>query len=248
MKKFRKRAVLLGALTLSVVTIGGVGSYAYFSDRSELVNDFTTGSLDLKVTESLWSNTTDGKNMYPGYTTSKNPTVQNVTGMIDNNAYVMATITAVDGAGRVITDKNRLDLIYTMIRYDASGNLQDGKKYSYDQINALPSVNPEWFLARRVLGDGQWVYYRSNTLDSASEKDSGQSSTLFNRISVPYEWTQSHLDLIGDFSLKVEFSGIQSATFNSLSDAMDVLDGAYEDGITNDYQENDEYRPSAGSR
>lgn len=43
-------------------------------------NVFTTGDLDIGLKEPDWDpNENDGKNMYPGYTVYKNPTVKNIT-------------------------------------------------------------------------------------------------------------------------------------------------------------------------
>lgn len=245
----KKKVGMICALALSVAAVGAVGSFAYFTDKSEVTNDFTTGSLDLKVTESMWSNTDDGKNMYPGYTTDKNPSVQNITGMVDNNAYIMAQIQVKDAAGNPITDKHRLDLIYEMIKWDPTGsNLIEGTKYSQTTLNSYENVNPLFTTERREDSKGLWTYYYSKTLNSAAEKEAGDQITLFNKIVVPLEWSQTELDVVGDYNITVTFQGIQAATFGTVSDAMNVLDGNYDDHIHTDYEENDTNRPSAGSR
>lgn len=245
----KKKIGAILALAVSVVCIGAVVSFAYFTDRSEVTNDFTTGSLDLKVTESLWSNTDDGKNMYPGYTTDKNPTVQNVTGMLDNNAYIMAQLEVKDPAGNPITDSHRLDLIYEMIKWDPTGNnLIEGTKYSNKTLSAYENVNPLFTTERREDAKGMWTYYYSKTLNSASEKVDGDSVTLFNKIVVPLEWSQTELDVVGDYNITVSFQGIQSATFDTVRDSMAVLDGNYDDNVHKDYEENDSNRPSANQR
>ena len=57
----KKQIGLLSAAMIGVFSLGAVGSYAYFSDKTTVINDFSTGSLDLKVTESLWTNSIDGQ-------------------------------------------------------------------------------------------------------------------------------------------------------------------------------------------
>lgn len=225
MKANKKKVGLVLALTLCVTSIGILGSHAYFTDRNTVTNDFTTGSLDLKPSESLWDNISDGKNMYPGYTVDKNPTIQNVTGIEDNDAYVEALVFVKDSEGNVITDNTRLNLIYHMIRWDSEKALEESTKYSNADITKNPNVNPQFELVKRDNSKGMWLFYLTDTLKSASTDVNGESVTLFNTIAVPTDWTQKELDIVGNFQIEVDFRGIQSATFDSVEDAMKVLEG-----------------------
>lgn len=234
----KKQIGLLSAAMIGVFSLGAVGSYAYFSDKTTVINDFSTGSLDLKVTESLWTNSIDGQNMYPGYTVAKNPTVQNITGMKDNNAYVEAYVRIKDAYGNEIHDEDRLNLIYHMIRYTESNNLMEGSKYSDNAITKNPNVNPAFKCVDADLKTGTWTYYLKDHLDSANTVDGGDSVTLFSNIVIPTEWSQTELDKVGDFQIEVEFKGIQEATFEDVDEAMSVLNGInahinYEENDTN---------------
>lgn len=236
----KKKLGAISAVALSLCILGSLGSYSYFSDQSSVTNDFTTGSMDIKVTESQWKNSEDGKNIYPGYTTEKNPTIQNITGMEDNDAYVAAYIRAVDYNGNIITDSHRLDLIYHMIRYDAESNnkLEKDTKYSDSIITSIPNFNPAFELQKRDDATGSWLYYLKDTLDSTADPDTGETATLFTKLAVPTEWSQDELDVLGDFKIIVEYKCIQAATFENVYDAMNVLLNSGMD-IHQDYNEND---------
>ena len=71
-----KRNVLFAGV-LSCAMLFGIGNtMAYFTENSVQTNVFTTGDLDIGLKEPDWDpNENDGKNMYPGYTVYKNPTV-----------------------------------------------------------------------------------------------------------------------------------------------------------------------------
>lgn len=239
MKLNKKQTGLLAAAVLCIASVGGIGSYSFFSDKSTVVNDFSTGSLDLKVTESLWTNSTDGQNMYPGYTVSKNPTVQNVTGMKDNNAYVEAFIRVKDAHGNAITDQKRLELIYHMIRYNTTSDLLEGSNYSDSVITRSANVNPAFELVDTDYSKGTWTYYLSDKLVSSTTAEKGQSVTLFTTVAVPTDWSQTELDVVGDFQIEVEFKGIQEATFTDVFDAMKTLEGI---NAHVNYEENDSNR------
>lgn len=241
MKKISKKKLgVISALALSLAVVGTTGSYSYFSDRSMSTNEFTTGSVDIKVTETQWKNSKDGKNMYPGYTKEKDPTVQNITGMVDNDVYVEAFIHVKDHNGNVITDSHRLDLIYHTLRYDLTGTMVGGQKYSDSVISAKPNFNPNFELQYRDDSTGTWCYFLKDTLKSAANPEDGESTTLFTTIAVPTEWSQDELDVMGDYKVEVEFKVIQSATFADVYDAMKTLNGGMD--IHSDYDENDTNR------
>ena len=79
MKMSRGKRNVLFAGVLSCAMLFGIGNtMAYFTENSVQTNVFTTGDLDIGLKEPDWDpNENDGKNMYPGYTVYKNPTVKN---------------------------------------------------------------------------------------------------------------------------------------------------------------------------
>lgn len=227
--KSSQRVVMAVTAGLLVVGMAGVGSYSYFTDRGVMVNDLTTGGLDVIESETLWDNETDGKNMHPGYTVKKNPTITNITGILDNNAYIRAQVTFFDGEGNRINNKERNDLIFETIRWDATGTMQEGRKYSRDKIHSYPTVNPEFYYVDEESDPdkGQYVYYLRRVLRSTESTehttDGENSITLFNTIVLPYEWSQDELDVMGDYKVEVDFRAIQEKAFDSVEDAMKTL-------------------------
>ena len=119
-----KKRNLLAAGVISCALLSGIGTtMAYFTESAQETNVFTTGDLDIGLKEPEWDpEDNDGKNMYPGYTVYKNPTVKNITS--DKNGeepcYVRMTVDILDKEGAAVTDSQTLNLIYKTIYYDES--------------------------------------------------------------------------------------------------------------------------------
>lgn len=238
MKKRFKKLFALGLA--GIMCIGTVASLSYFTDRESVINNFTTGVLDLESSETSWNTTTtgpdgqiDGHNTYPGYTRLKNPTVQNVAAIEDNDAWVKATVTFIDAkTGKQIVDKERNDLILQTIRYDGGAALVENTAntggYSEATLTQYPTVNPAFKDVTSTKGTpttgGKYVYYLKDTLESAQTAAGGEKVELFTTIAYPTEWSQDELDIMGDYIIDVEFSGIQRWTFANVDEAMDALD------------------------
>lgn len=224
-----KKQLIVGAAGVCIIGAAGVSSLSYFSDDGKVVNEVTVGGLDLETTEDAWNpdGDNDGKVLYPGYTTKKNPTIQNITGIPDNNAYIRATVTFLDAEGNPLTgNKARNNLILQSIRWDGENTLTEGEKLSESQLNQYPTVNPDFELIEEKSkpDDGVFVYYLRDALASADTAGGGEAVTLFNILSFPTEWSQTELDLIGDFKIVINFEGIQEKTFANIYEAMDALD------------------------
>lgn len=119
-----KKRNLLAAGVILCALLSGIGTtMAYFTESAQETNVFTTGDLDIGLKEPEWDpKDNDGKNMYPGYTVYKNPTVKNITS--DKNGeepcYVRMIVDILDGDGADVTDSQALNLIYKTIYYDES--------------------------------------------------------------------------------------------------------------------------------
>ena len=84
----KKRNLLLAALLLLVVGVVGT-TIAYFTDTDNKTNTFTIGNVDIELTETAW-NENNAKNLMPGDTVAKNPTITNKS--TTNTAYVFAEV------------------------------------------------------------------------------------------------------------------------------------------------------------
>lgn len=236
--KLSKKQKTMAILALSgTLLIGAVGSMSYFSDKETITNNFTTGVLDLKTTETYWDpegepgpdGQEDGKNTYPGYTRYKNPTVTNISGIENNDSWIRATVTFIDAkTNQQITDTRRNELILNTIRYDAEGTMDENTEtaggYTNEQINAVPHWNPAFKDMTETKGSsGKYVLYLNEVLKSAATAEDGEAVTLFTTIAYPTEWNQTELDIMGDYRIQVEFSGIQKWTFENVDEAMEAL-------------------------
>lgn len=236
-KENRKRMALLSLAAIGVLGVGSFGAYSFFTDQGTIVNDFTTGRVDLQESETNWNpeepgpdGQRDGDNLYPGYTRGKNPTVQNTAGITNNNAWIKATIKFLDQNGEQITDEARDKLIFETLKYDPDGTLQesDGKgngKYDKATLDALKNINPAFGDAEVAEESevGKHVFYLQEVLKSAATPEEGESVTLFTHIALPTEWTQDELDIMGDYHIEVTFDGIQEMGFDNVNDAMAAL-------------------------
>ena len=191
MKMSRGKRNVLFAGVLSCAMLFGIGNtMAYFTENSVQTNVFTTGDLDIGLKEPDWDpNENDGKNMYPGYTVYKNPTVKNITSDKngDEPCYVRMSVDILNSQGTPITDDQALNLIYKTIYFDktftggydkkegkATGLIQDRiPGYNLAQLAAYPMVNPLWtkdtarstasklvFNYMGAKGDGIFKYWR----------------------------------------------------------------------------------------
>ena len=77
MKKSKKIITGIAAITL-VAALGIGGTLAYLTDSEKVTNTFSVADLDITLTEPEWDDTTDGKDMEPGDTVKKDPTVNAV--------------------------------------------------------------------------------------------------------------------------------------------------------------------------
>ena len=90
---------------------------SYFTQKEELVNVFTMGDLQIGLRESEWDpGEGDGKDICPGYTVYKNPTVKNRESEVSQPCYLQIRVIPQDEQGMPITDENRMQLIREMIR------------------------------------------------------------------------------------------------------------------------------------
>ena len=151
-------AILVAVVGVMGAAIGGTMSY--MTETEEVTNVFTVGDLDMGQNETDWELTgTNGKDVYPGYTAYKNPTIKNISDTTNGEepAYARMTIYVQDPNGNLITDQTALDLIEQTIRFDGSytGNYANAGKatglvegripgYSLADISKYPMVNPKW--------------------------------------------------------------------------------------------------------
>lgn len=253
MKVIKKAAVV--AAIACVVTAGAGLTMAYFTDTEDVINEFTVGDQDVDIKEPDWDpEDGDGKNMYPGYTVYKNPTVRNV--VSDKNgqepAYTRMVIYILDKNEDLITDKNAIELIKQTIRFDDTytGSYDEkgtGQKliqgripgYSLKMLEDIPMVNPYFVLDEDRSADNKLVFNYMGP-DGDGILDIGEEAVLFTDIVIPTDWNQSQMQLINDFKLDVAHESIQVKGFASQEDAYQALDAEIEEGTVQAVDRNTE--------
>lgn len=230
MKTTTKRNIsILSAVILSASVIVG-GTLAYFYDKQEIINPFTTAGgdtgVDITLTEPNYDESTS-QDMYPGTTITKDPTITNE----KDEVYARFVITLVEkGTDTVITDPARVGKIMSAVFYDkqfaaGTGNVLDtASGYTAAELQALVGtdletpVNSEFVLDAARSSDGVYFYNYNGTMGKGAVK------TIFTHVSIPSDWTQEDLALVGDFDLKVQGQAIQTANIADADAAFDELD------------------------
>lgn len=243
----RKKSALIAIAALAAGSLGIGATMAYFTDSDEVTNVFTMGDLDIGLEESDWDPTGpegDGKNLYPGYTVYKNPTVKNLTSDEKGSepCYFRMKISLLDEEGDLITDQETLDLIYDMIYYDSTytGTYEGGGEgkllkedripgYSLNELKEYPMYNPVFTLDAQRSTPSVKVFNYMGT-DQSGILNIGEEATLFTNVVVPTDWNQTHMEQVGDFRIMVSAECIQSKGFSAQADAYAALDSEVVNG------------------
>ncbi len=225
MKK-NNRKYLIAILSICLVAVMAIGgTLAYLTDKDEATNTFTVGDLDITLTEPNWNDETDGKDLVPGDTEVKDPTVTEV----KNNSYMRVIMTVVDSEGNTITDADRLNLILKTVRFDSTYNattapatvgtkLVEGNKYSLADLTDVPMVNSAFTLVEDKSSAGVYYYNYNSIL----EKDA--KAVLFTNIVIPTDWNQTQLQTLGSYKIQLQAQAIQTDGFSNSTDAFAALD------------------------
>lgn len=231
MKKSKKIAI--GVLILSLVAAISVGgTLAYLTDSQKVTNTFDITDLDITLTEPNWD-PDSGTEMTPGDTMYKDPTIT----AVENDSYMRVIVTIIDNDsesenfGKAITDADRLTAILNMVRYDSSYNVKNDplttgidtdKRYSLEDLESYPTVNPNFTLASSANGT---YYYNYNNVFNE-----GDSVVLFTNVVVPADYSREQIRLIGKFQIEVYAQAIQAKNFDSAADAFAALDVEIKNG------------------
>lgn len=234
------KIILFTAAALVLTLAGAKQTLAYLTSRESVTNTFTVGDLDIGFQEPDWNpDDGDGKNVYPGYSVYKNPTVKNTTSSKNGEepCYARIRILLADGAGELISDTKRTALIKKMIRYDStytgtfdakgSGrNITQGRVpgYSLKEIERLPMINPLFAVDQGRTRDNEIVCNYMGA-DKSGILKIGEQATLFTTLALPTDWTNAEMKLLGDFQIIVKAEAIQAKGFADQASAFAALDG-----------------------
>ncbi len=212
-----KRKIVMAALALTIVSaIATGGTVAYFTDKDEELNTFSMGNIQLSIAEPNWGED-DGKNLKPGSTKLKDPTVFAEKG----RSYMRVRMEIKDGSGEKITDANRLQLILDTLYYDSSyqfpanngqrisSNLEKDVRYHQAQLDTLLAGgaieqeynHKDFRFAGSLKGDPSVRYYDYIGGDGIFDATVSpkEQAVLFTNVVIPLEWmNESIYQISGD--------------------------------------------------
>lgn len=228
MKNTTKRNIsILSAVILCASMIVG-GTLAYFHDKQEIKNPFSTAKDGISITlEEPNYDPETSKDITPGTTITKDPTITNVEG----EAYARFVVKLVEkDTDTVITDPARAAKIMSTLFYDSKFAAGTGSTIiadtSYTQAelaamigtDVMTPVNSEFTLDSTRSSDGIYYYNYNGTMGT------GDVKTLFTHVAIPGDWVQTDIDEVGDFDLIVEGQAIQKSNIEDADTAFDALD------------------------
>ena len=193
-----KKNVLFTVTGIALVAALAIGAtVAYMTDGEEKVNKFTVDDLDITLSEPAWNDTTDGKDMEPGYQSEKNPTVK----AVDGKSYMRVTVEFVAADGTEMTAE-RVAKIMATINY-----------------NGAAGVNTTDFTKDSARSTETKFVYNYN--EEFVEND---EATLFDKVVIPTEWNQTDIAELGTYKLVIRAEAIQSYSFEDAAAAYTALD------------------------
>lgn len=231
----RTKKIITGTLSIGLIASLAIGgTLSFLTDTEEVTNHFTMGDLDITISEENWNDEDtpdrpgDGKNLIPGDSRQKDPTITSIVG----DSYMRVIMTIRDKDGAAITNKERLDKILQTVYY-ADPALDVGKKYSLSQLSTYNTVNSDFTLMedKSSSDDNTTGIYCYNYNSILKE---GESVEFFSNIIVPTDWNQNDLKMLGAYQIEIYAQAIQSENFSSSDEAFSALDAEIEAGTLQD--------------
>ncbi len=207
--KTRCKALLLSLCAVLLVTVSVLGTMAYLTDKDQVVNSFTVGSVNIRLDEAkanpdgtLVANADRVKeNSYkllPGHTYNKDPMVTVLEG--SEPSYVKMTVT--------FTKASELDAIFAPDGADMTSIFN-----GYDAANWLYKGNTKDAAANTRTYEF-WYKETVDALDADVALDA-----LFDSITVPGSITKEQLATIKDMTITVNAYAIQADGFDTAEKA-----------------------------
>lgn len=249
----KKKIALVGiAGTCALATAAVGGTMAFLTDKDSAVNTFTVGHVDLDFDEPDWdpdhpvdpsdpSAPPDGEDLVPGRSTDKTPTITSPDDEHNEPCYMRVKMELVDTAtNERITDATRINKIMNCIRYDSTGDKlsetvgKQGTKFDQAALDKCPTVNPMFVKDTTYTSKTPGLYYYNyvgpdGIVDTPKGKDdifqTGTTVELFTNLVVPAEYTNTDMDIMGEYKIVLQPQAIQSEGFLNANEAFKALQG-----------------------
>ena len=201
MKKLKPIVILFSAVLLVAATI--LGTVAYLTDTSEVVNTFTVGNVKIKLDESVVDtngNPTGGRDesgneyhLIPGQSYVKDPMVTDLKGSEESYVRMIVTLNCSDELDAIFApDGAVLNEIFVGF---------DNTKWNYIGVTNDDAANTV-----------SYEFRYATSVKPASNADL-ELEPLFTSIKVPTFITGDQLATIADLEISVEAHAIQTAGF-----------------------------------
>ncbi len=211
MKKFRPLVVLLSAVLLVAATI--LGTVAYLTDSTEVVNTFTVGNVDIKLDEAVVdaNGVSTGKraekgneyHLIPGQSYVKDPTVTVIAGSESSYVRMLVTINCYDELTAIFGDPflpQRFVEGWDSTVWETTGVIHE------DEEANTATYEFRYFTTVKPAKDADLV------LDA-----------LFDKIVVPTSMTGAQLASIKNLKITVEAHAIQATGFDTAAAAWNAF-------------------------
>ena len=200
----KKIFVITLVVSLLVLSIAG-SSMAYFTDTEQVTNTFTTGNVDIKLSE---INPADGtlteivnpitgfayKNIYPGQVIAKQPTITNVSNTEDS-VYTGAIITLTNAAGLLPNEA-------------AVKKFLDGGALNTDGVATT----------KYVINDTDNTITVYAIINAPLEYNA--SVDVFANVAVPKEWTNEQMAIFASMEITIKAYATQIPGFSGAEEAI----------------------------
>ena len=237
--KIIKFNLYMSCLFLAVLVLMLVGTtVAYFSDTRQMASTMTAGNVKIALSEAAVKEDSMGNwvedagrprifgtvdetcinnygKIYPGQSVCKDPTITN-TG--DEAEWIAAKVTLTDGVGNLAAVMGYDGYAGIDIEVLLSGGLLD-ETIRFGTWNGIPNVchNDRYAMIQIPNPvEGKYVFY----FLMLKPLEAGESVVLFDRLSVPEDWTNSEMQNLMDLKIHVQAFGVQTFQLESCLDAM----------------------------
>lgn len=197
-----KKKILSVALAACLAAVAVVSSsLAYFTDTETKTNEFTVGNVDITLTEPNWDADLNNKDLIPGKTIPKDPTIT-----VDADSETAYTFMKVQLSA---------DFVELLTEY--------GKAEEKDPAQVID----DWFVSEvkpkiMEVGDNYVI------LGVLSPKEAGESVTYFDEVTVPTSVTQDMIKADGVYTIDITAYAIQAEGFYNEADKFASRQAAFD--------------------